>query len=225
LPQLLEALGLTEFGTVGSDFSSQLQFLQSGFSINGTDKAGQAKALADLGAKFSPVLQGIFDANDLSGSRSRLAGLFQRLNDGGVSANEIGGLTGMQFADLLRSLIGAIDDVGAGSSSAPPPLNTGTNSDTVYIPGAGNVSTGSADSLIASVTTLQTTLLAPLVTIDANTLRTAVATEMTAAEVGAIRGWLEKMGGGTAITGVVDKALEQTRRNTAMDKGQPPMVG
>jgi hypothetical protein len=121
LKQLFESMGLVELGKFGQDYASQKDSVTTGFGVNKTNDLGQIGALGQLGGKFSSVLQGVVDTNDLSGTRSRLAGLFAQMNAGGISAEQLGGLTGSEFLDLITDIIGRIDNLspntGGGSST------------------------------------------------------------------------------------------------------------
>lgn len=141
LPQLLQALGLVEFGQFGNDFASQLRSTRAGFDINGVSEIGQIGQLAGLGGQFSSALQGVFDANDLAGSRSRLQALFTRLQNGGVSAAELGGLTGSQFLELITDLISRIDNLSGDGGTGDTGGGTG-GGDTGTGGGGGSGGTG-----------------------------------------------------------------------------------
>ena len=119
LPQLLERIRTIEPGQFGQSFAEQLRATTAGFGVRGTDELGQIGALGNLGGQFSSALRGVIDINDIAGTRARLAALFERLNNGGVSAAELGGLTGSQFLDFITDIIGRIDRLQPGGSGAP----------------------------------------------------------------------------------------------------------
>ena len=122
LQWLFAELNKTDFATFGKDFASQLRSTMSGFDINGTSEAGQVTGLGALGGKFSPLLQQIFNPNDLAGSRVRLQEAFGRLQSGDITAGELGGLTGNQFLELITDLISRIDGLSGGVSNGAPGL-------------------------------------------------------------------------------------------------------
>lgn len=129
IKQLFEAMGLVELGKFGQDYQSQKQSVTAGFGVNQTGDVGQIGALGTLGGRFSSLLQGVVDTNDLAGSRSRLASLFAQMNAGGLSPDQLGGLSGSEFLDLITDLISRIDNLSGATGS------TGST-------GAGDTSTG-----------------------------------------------------------------------------------
>lgn len=111
LSKLLERLNNSEFGTVGQDFGSQLDFFRTRQRLEGSaGTAGGMQGLFDFLRNVGGVsaLSGI-DVNDPN-ARNQLLDLFTRLNNGGVGPAEIGRLTGSQFADLLEELIQSLGD-------------------------------------------------------------------------------------------------------------------
>lgn len=215
LPQLLQAMGSVEFGAFGQDFASQLRAAMSGFNINGTSETGQIGGLGALGAQFSPLLRSIFNPSDLAGSRVRLQEAFARMQSGGISAGELGGLTGNQFLDFITDLIGRIDRLG-GVASGPSVVGEITNGDgTIEIPGVGSVPVSSGDSMVAALK-LQTDTLAPMLeTGNAFHMRTADATESTAATLLRIEAFLTAFD----LVGTVDASMERTRQSNALERG------
>lgn len=146
LVELWVRLQATEFGTVAQDFTSQLEFFQKRQELEGS--AGTAGGLAGLidflrNAGGVDVLQGL-DLTDLSGTRARLLDLFTQLNNGGIDASQLGKLTGGQFADLLETLIGKIDELG---SAGPGGVDTGAGTlpdGTITPPDGGGIGGGGA---------------------------------------------------------------------------------
>lgn len=119
LKALFDRLNATEFGTVGQDFGSQLEFFKTRQRLEGSaGTAGGMQGLLDFlkNAGGVTALSGI----DLSGpnAKNQLLDLFTRLNNGGVSAAEMGKLTGSQFADIIEQLIGNLDNLGSGSGGS-----------------------------------------------------------------------------------------------------------
>jgi hypothetical protein len=130
LNDLFRALPDVELGMFGQDFNSQKQSTTAGFGVNQTNDLGQIGALGSLGGKFSDALKGVVDVNDLAGTRDRLKALFTRMQNGGLSAAELGGLTGEEFLDLITDIIGRIDNLspntGSGSSTGGAITGGGT---------------------------------------------------------------------------------------------------
>lgn len=204
LKQLFESMGLVELGQFGKDFSSQLEATTRGFDVNKTSDVGQIAALGRLGGQFSTVLSGVVNTNDLAGTRSRLSALFERLNTTGLSAAELGGLTGSEFLDLITNLISRIDSlsgsgagvVTAGDLSMPTSTVTSTSS----------AAAASVAEILTSHTDLQT--------------RIADATEGSYAELKMVNAKLDTLITVTAgNTDRVDAALEQERFALAVQQG------
>jgi uncharacterized protein YjbJ (UPF0337 family) len=211
--QLLEAMGLVELGQFGSDYASQLQATRAGFDINQLDARGQLASLFRLGGNFAfNSLGNSLDMNDLAGTRGRLAGLFERMNAGGLSAAELGGLTGSQFLDLISDLILRIDDLMKDAADA-------ASGDTVDVPGVGAVSTGGAVGTVQEKLTEQTTAVTDV--LKAHTAlhtRIAEATERTADGVERIEQLLIEASRG-GLSDAVDRELESSRRALAAQQG------
>lgn len=213
--QLLQGLNDTEFATFGQDFASQLRAAMSGFNINGTSDAGQIGGLGALGAQFSPLLRSIFNPSDLAGSRVRLQEAFARMQSGGISAGELGGLTGNQFLDFITDLIGRIDRLG-GAVGGPSVVGEITNGGgTIDIPGVGSVPVSAGDSMVAALK-LQTDTLAPMIeTGNAYLMRTADATETIRDTLLRIEAFLTAFD----LVGTVDASMERTRQANALERG------
>lgn len=146
LGELWKRLNNTEFGTVGQDFGSQLEFFRTRQRLEGSaGTAGGMQGLFDFLRNAGGV--SALDGIDLSdpNARNQLLDLFTRLNNGGVGAGEIGRLTGSQFSDLLEEIIQSLGDglaVGTG-----PDVGTG---------GAGNgPGTGETGGTSPTITTGQ----------------------------------------------------------------------
>jgi len=133
LRPLLAAMGMTEFGQFGTGFSDRLDSTTRGFDVTGASGIDQIRQLFGVGADFSPALQGVFDADDLGGTRGRLAGLFGQLQAGTLDAAQFGGLTGTQFLDLITNLIGRIDGLAGSAPQAPSSVPEGQT----FVPGVG----------------------------------------------------------------------------------------
>ena len=212
---LLEGLRETEFAAFGKDFASQLRSVTTGFGINGTSDAGQVGGLGALGAQFSPLLRSIFNPSDLAGSRARLQEAFARMQSGGISAGELGGLTGNQFLDFITDLIGRIDRLG-GAVGGPSVVGEITNGGgTIDIPGVGSVPVSAGDSMVAALK-LQTDTLAPMIeTGNTYMMRTADATESMRDTLLRIEAAILAFN----LIGTVDSGLERVRQANALERG------
>lgn len=134
VPQIIKALGQTEFGQFGSDFEGQLQALTEGFSILGiTDDDDKLRQFAELAGKFSPALKEAL-SGDLSTPEGRaeatrkLQGLFAKLRTGGLSASEIG-VSGPQFLALISQILPLLAGANGVAGNGLPvtgPQTTGT---------------------------------------------------------------------------------------------------
>jgi hypothetical protein len=215
LRQLFEAMGLVEIGQFGQDFGSQLESTQSGFGVRGTSDIDQIGALGNLGGQFSSALRGIVDLNDLPGTRARLAALFERLNNGGVSAAELGGLTGTQFLDLITNLIGRIDNLqpstgGGGDVVVPDGTGGGTGTGGATVPTETIQAVIKAmDANLAEILTSHTTLHE----------RIAVATEGSYAELQQINGKMDTLIAVSSGTDRTDVQLEEMRYLLRVQQG------
>lgn len=213
LPQLLAAIQASEPGQFGQSFGDQLNATTSGFGVRGTNAVGQIAALGNLGGQFSSALRGIVDVNDLSGTRTRLAALFERLNNGGVSASELGGLTGSQFLDLITDLIGRIDNLqpsGGGGGTVTVPDTVGGGGSTPPVPTETIQAVIKAmDNNIASILTVHTTLHE----------RIAVATESSATSLQSIDAKMDTLIAVSSGSDRLDQALEETRFALAVQQG------
>jgi hypothetical protein len=203
LKQLFEAMGLVELGAFGTDFASQLQATTTGFGINKTNDLGQIGALGQLGGQFSSALAGVVNINDLAGSRAKLKALFERMNAGGLTAAELGGLTGSQFLDLITNIIGRIDNLAPGG--------TGTVSGGGITLPTGTVTSTSTASEVSAVSLLTSH--------SAFHQRTADATEGSFAELKKVNENLSTLIALTGGADGVDKALEQQRYALAVQQG------
>jgi hypothetical protein len=219
--ELLKQLYKAVFGMgsrgFGSDFASQKQSVTAGFGVNQTSEAGQIAALANLGGRFSPVLQGIFDANDISGSRGRLASLFTRLQNGGVTNQELGGLTGTQFLDLITDIISRIDNLTppAGSTGGGTPVGGGTSSITtggVTVP--AKTLSDVLDGVVAQTTALAAYHVQHLDLATAHLNEAKMQTTILAEIATNTRGLAD---GG--ITSIADRGLEAERLSLAAERG------
>ena len=219
--ELLKQLYAAVFGMgsrgFGSDFASQKQSVTAGFGVNQTSEAGQIAALANLGGRFSPILQGIFDANDISGSRGRLASLFTRLQNGGVTNQELGGLTGTQFLDLITDIISRIDNLTppAGSTGGGTPVGGGTSSITsggVTVP--AKTLSDVLDGVVAQTTALAAYHVQHLDLATAHLNEAKMQTTILAEIATNTRSLAD---GG--ITSIADKGLEAERLSLAAERG------
>jgi hypothetical protein len=227
LRQLFEAMGLVELGKFGQDFGSQKESVTAGFGVNKTDDLGQIGALGQLGANFSGALAGVVDVNDLAGTRARLKGLFERMNAGGLSAAELGGLTGSEFLDLITDIISRIDNLssstGGGSTGTGSAGSSGTGG--AAGTGGGTVTSGGTvvptktladvlDGVVAQTTALGTyhTEHLSIATAHLNEARTQTAILMDIADN--TRGF--KSG---SVVDLLDTGLEEQRNLEAAERG------
>jgi hypothetical protein len=149
IKQLFESMGLVELGQFGQDYASQKQSTESGFGVNKTSDLGQIGELGALGGRFSSALAGVVDVTNLADTRDRLKGLFERMQTGGLSAEDLGGLTGSEFLAFVTDLISRIDTLapstGSGSGSSGGTGGTGSS---------GSGSTGSGSSSVVPTKSL-----------------------------------------------------------------------
>jgi hypothetical protein len=214
LRQLFQAMGLVEIGQFGQDFQSQRQSTLSGFDVNQTTDVGQIGALGQLGGQFSSALKGIIDVNDLAGSRARLSALFARLNAGGVSAAELGGLTGTEFLDFITDVIGRIDRLNptTGGTTTGSGVTVGTvGGGTVTVPAESIQSViGAMNANLGSILTTHTTLHE----------RVATATETSAARLESIDAKMDRLIAVSAGVDRTDEALEASRYALGVQQGR-----
>ncbi len=174
VPQIIAALGNTEFGTFGQDFEGQLQALTEGFGILGiTDDDDKLRQFVELAGKFSPALKEAL-AGDLSTPEGRaqatknLQALFQKLKTpGALSPSEIG-VSGPQLLSLLNAILpllaGANGVAGNGLPVTGPQTTGTTSTGALYrvppIEGLGTFGLGapSITGAIAQVPTSSTTI-------------------------------------------------------------------
>ena len=214
--QLFQAMGMVELGKFGQDFQSQRQATMAGFDVNATTDVGQIQALGQLGGRFASALSGVVDVNDLAGSRSRLAALFQRMNDGGLSAAELGGLTGTEFLDFLTDIIGRIDRLTPGGT-------TGTTGSGVTVgTGTGGTVTVPADSIQSVIGAMNSNLGAILTTHTDLHTRVATATEASAAWLQSIDGKMDRLIAVSTSVNGTDEALEDRRFALGIQQGRGP---
>jgi hypothetical protein len=214
--QLFQAMGMVELGKFGQDFQSQRQATMAGFDVNATTDVGQIQALGQLGGRFASALSGVVDANDLAGSRSRLAALFQRMNDGGLSASELGGLTGTEFLDFITDIIGRIDRLTPGGT-------TGTTGSGVTVgTGTGGTVTVPADSIQSVIGAMNSNLGAILTTHTDLHTRVATATEASAAWLQSIDGKMDRLIAVSTSVNGTDEALEDRRFALGIQQGRGP---
>jgi hypothetical protein len=223
LRQLLEAMGLVELGQFGEDYNSQLESVTTGFDVNKTGGRQQIEELGNLGGKFSPALQGVIDPNDLEGSRKRLAALFKKIQSGGITAADLGGMTGTEFLNFVTMMIGRIDSV-LGSGGAAPAGSGGSSAggagDVVSgdTPGAGGVSMP-VETVQAVIKAMNADVSNILTSHTALHERIAAATESSALSLTSIDAKMDTL---IAVSGGVDRldrALEADRYALAVQQG------
>lgn len=202
VPQIIAALGNTEFGRFGQDFEGQLQALTEGFSILGiTDDDDKLRQFAELAGKFSPALKEAL-SGDLSTPEGRaeatkkLQGLFEKLRTGGLSASEIG-VSGPQFLALISQILpllaGANGVAGNGLPVTGPQTTGTTTSGVPYRVPTGTFGIG-APTVTSSIADLPNTVTTTInggvtVTITIDGARDATETaEAVAREVSRVLG-------------------------------------
>jgi len=169
-------------------------------------------------------LAGVVDVNDLAGTRERLKGLFERMQTGGLSAADLGGLTGTQFLDLITDIIGRIDNLSTstgGGSTGTGSSGTGGAAGT----GAGTVTSGGTvvptktladvlDGVVAQTTALGTyhTEHLSIATAHLSEARTQTAILLDIADN--TRGF--KSG---SVVDLLDTGLEEQRNLEAAERG------
>ena len=169
LTPLLEALRGTNTAAPGKGFDAQLDILKTGFGVNQTSALDQLAQLFGLGGSFSGTLRGVFNKDDLGGSRAKLQQLFNDLAAGKLTEAQLGGLSGTQFLSLITDLIGRIDDV-----LKDAPATTGGGDGAMDGPGAS----GSLVTPIEELARTTADVTVPLLeTMANNSERIAVATE------------------------------------------------
>lgn len=217
--QLLEAIGLTEFGQFGTGFTDRIDSTTRGFDVNKVSAADQIAQLFGVGADFSPALRGVFDGNDLGGTRGRLAGLFAQLQAGTLDASQFGGLTGTQFLDLITDLIGRIDGLDGSTPTVPTtPTATPPAFDDPIVPSAGSPPSGVASDLLG-VFRGYAELAAPhMVRMEDLTAAIAENTALTVDELRQVNAWLGLMSGGVGID-LIDAALAERRQAAGINAG------
>lgn len=165
--QVFDALGASEFDQFGNDFAGRRDFDELFRDVSGTGSDSQnASDLITRLLQFTG-LSG-FSAGDVNTAEGRakirdiLTGTTQQLGSGGLGTEVFGQLTGTQFANAIRDLIGLLDGIGAAPSTVgAPSLGSSFTAPTVS---AGSI-VGTADAM-------------PVLSLIAdNTLRTADATE------------------------------------------------
>jgi hypothetical protein len=223
LRQLFEAMGLVELGQFEDDYRGQREAVTRGFGVNKTNDLGQIGSLGALGGRFSGALAGVVDINDLPGTRARLKALFERMNNGGLSAAELGGLTGSEFLDLITDIIGRIDNL---SPSAGSGSTGGSAGGSGASPGPGPTVTGGGpvvpaktladvlDGVVAQTTALGTYHTAHLniatAHLDEARTHTAILTEIADNTRGFKSG---------SVVDMLDTGLEAQRSREAAERG------
>ena len=172
--------------------------------------------LGGLGGRFSEALRGVVDVNDLAGTRERLAKLFKKMQEQGLSAGELGGLTGSQFLDLITNIIGRIDDLAKAADG-------GVSTDTGTIT-AGGISL--PPSVVEGTQTATASSVASLLT-DNNAFqaRIANATEQAVTHLASIDDKMSTLIDATlSAPSRIDAALENMARQAALNGGTLPVL-
>jgi hypothetical protein len=214
---LLEAMGMVELGQFGQSFAEQMRALRAGFDISGADSRQQLLGLLNLGQRFTgESLSGIFGRGltDLASTRSGLVGLFERMQAGGITAAELGGLTGNQFLELITDLIRRIDDLAALPDTSPlttPSTTAEVVTATQTVQAAVTAQTDAVTSALTAHGTLHT--------------RVALATERTATAAEAILVEIRRAVTANTVAETVDQNLETTRRALAAQRGVQLSLG
>lgn len=160
---------MSAFTRVGQSFGEQLKFFKDTQRLEGVSGADQFAALGGFVRSVGRVgaLQGI-DFTDAASARGSLLALFRQLNNGGLDASQLGGLTGDQFRDVLDELLSlanaletdavrGVDLPGAGLGAAlgaPADLGSLPTADVVTGTGATveGVLLGRADDVVGLLT-------------------------------------------------------------------------
>jgi hypothetical protein len=121
LGQLEQGLKDTEFGQFGQDFENQFRATTEGFGIHGTGKEQQLQELSDLASRFSPALATALQSGDAKGA---LQGLFEQLKTGELDPSQFGDLNANQFLDLIKTLLGLLEEVPAPKTAPVDPPRT-----------------------------------------------------------------------------------------------------
>lgn len=215
LKALFEAMGLVNLGTFGQSYSSQRDATLQGFDITGADALAQIAQLGSLGGQFSQLLAGVVDTQDLTGTRAKLAQLFERMKAGGFTAQQLGGLTSAEFLQFITDLISRIDQVGPTGGVLAPSGGIITAGD-ITMPGTVVSDTQNAAAL--SVATL-------LSEANAFASRTADAVEDSAKSLRSIDGKmdavLDVLAGGM---GAIDASLARANRMASLEAGTVPVL-
>jgi hypothetical protein len=214
---LLEAMGMVELGQFGQSFAEQMRALRAGFDISGADSRQQLLGLLNLGQRFAgESLSGIFGRGltDLASTRRGLVGLFERMQAGGITAAELGGLTGNQFLELITDLIRRIDDLAALPDTSP--LTTASTTAEVV------TATQTVETAVKNQTEAVTDLLTEQSTLHT---RVALATERTATAAEAILVEIRRAVTANTVAETVDQNLETTRRALAAQRGVQLSLG
>ena len=215
LKALFEAMGLVNLGTFGQSYSSQRDATLQGFDITGADALAQIAQLGSLGGQFSQLLAGVVDTQDLTGTRAKLAQLFERMKAGGFTAQQLGGLTSAEFLQFITDLISRIDQVGP-TGGVPAPSGGIITAGDITMPGTVVSDTQNAAAL--SVATL-------LSEANAFASRTADAVEDSAKSLRSIDGKmdavLDVLAGGM---GAIDASLARANRMASLEAGTVPVL-
>lgn len=211
LKQLFEAMGLVNMGSFGQDYAGQRDATLQGFDVNKVDALGQLTQLGALGGQFSSLLAGVVNAQDLAGTRTRLAALFDRMKAGGISATQLGGLTSSQFLQFITDLISRIDQI------APAGGTTDGLSAGLISAGGLTMPAGTVADVQAAVTVSVSDLLT-----SANAFhdRIATATEASAQHLESIDGKMTELLvlSATSVSRM-DAGLERLRRLADLERG------
>jgi TP901 family phage tail tape measure protein len=124
LKQLAEALASTELTRFAQTFAGQIDLLAREFELfDISDPIDQLRRLREIALGFgdSPLIEALFGGLDLSTAEGRAAleerirGVYQQLQAGTITPNQLGGLTPQQLLDLLSQLEATMDRMAEGA--------------------------------------------------------------------------------------------------------------
>jgi hypothetical protein len=212
--QAIQAVGLVKPGRVGQGFNDQLEFFRNSQRVNGNEGAGAMQGLIDFLRTTGGVgaLDGIDVMNDPQGATNALRAIFTQLGNGeGLSAGQLGRLTGSQLMDILMELLdglmGGSGPSGGGTVTIP---DVGTGGGSVSMP---------AETIQAVIGAMNTNLGTILTTHTTLHERIAKATEGTYETLQYHTTLLQRIADGGRRNSI-DEALEAERFALAVQQGR-----
>lgn len=172
---LLQGIRQLEPGRVGTSFEEQLAFFRDSQRIDGAEGLGSLQGLADFIGSAAPALRGVFDMNDVEGTRARLQSLRTAMNNGtGLSGDQLGRVTGGQFLDLLNELLLGLNDAQSDDGLSSDGTSSAAFGADAPPASMAPLSGSTAGSVVAAVQAQTEALLAPM----QRTMRAAEATAL-----------------------------------------------